>query len=161
MLIELSVALTYFIPIAVLDTIIDKLLFNTLTILIGLTILISSVLIFTSKPQLIKIKSKKKKKKKNTFIYQINNRALIADFKKNIFFSLFTFLILIGLILIKEMHIPNLKWQLTQQPFYLKFFYNTLLIFGIVLIFWSIIDFIKLIFNYHYSATPLNPKKEN
>jgi hypothetical protein len=166
MLVELSFALNYFIPIAVIEPILNKIIFNTLTILIGLTILISSVLIFTSKPQLITInkKSKKKKKKKKgkeTLIYQINSEGLLVHFKKNIFFSLITFIILIGLILVKEIQIPNLKWQLNQQPLFLKFLFNALLIFGTILIFWCIIDFVKLIFNYRYSARPLNSKKEN
>ena len=156
MLIELSLALNYFIPIAALEPILDKLLFNTLSILIGLTILISSVLIFTSKPQLIKVKGGKKKKER---IYQINTNELTVYFKKNIYFSLFTFIILIGLILIKEMQLPNLKWQLIQQPLSLRFFYNALLIFGIILIFWSIIDFIKLIFNFKHSIAPLKSKR--
>jgi len=80
---------------------------------------------------------------------------------KCIFFSLYTYIVVIGIVLIKEMQLPNLKWQLIEQPYFLNIFLNSVILFGIMLIFWPIIDFIKLIFNLKYSLTKLKSKVEN
>ena len=158
MLIELSIALNYFIPITILEPILEKILFNSISIFVGVKFLLSILLKFTSKPQLIKIKKKSKKKK---FTYYLQSLDLTPEFKKNVFFTLYTFIVLLGLVLIKEIQLPNLKWQLIKQPYFLKFFFNSLMLFGFMLIFWSIIDFIKLIFNLKFSLTKLKSKVEN
>ena len=159
MLIELSIAINYFTPTNDLDPILDKILFNSISIFIGLKFLLSFFLKFTSKPHLLKIKANSKKK--NKIKYRLQSVDITTDLKNNVFFSLYTYIVLIGLVLFKEMHLPNLKWQLIEQPYFLKFFFNSIMIFGIMLIFWSIIDFIKLIFNLKYSLTKVKSKVEN
>ena len=161
MLIELSIGINYFTPINTLDPILDKILFNSISIFIGMKFLLSFFLKFTSKPQLLKIKANSKKNKKNKIKYRLQSLAITTELKNNVFFSLYTYIVLIGLVLIKEMHLPNLKWKLIEQPYFLKFFFNSIMIFGIMLIFWSIIDFIKLIFNLKYSLTKVKSKVEN
>ncbi len=161
MLIELSIAINYFTPTNDLDPILDKILFNSISIFLGMKFLLSFFLKFISKPQLIKIKAKSKKNKKNKFTYRLQSLVITTELKNNVFFSLYTYIVVIGIVLIKEMQLPNLKWQLIEQPYFLNIFLNSVILFGIMLIFWSIIDFIKLIFNLKYSLTKLKSKVEN
>ena len=123
--------------------------------------LLSFFLKFISKPQLIKIKAKSKKNKKNKFTYRLQSLVITTELKNNVFFSLYTYIVVIGIVLIKEMQLPNLKWQLIEQPYFLKFLFNSLIIFGLMLIFWSIIDFFKLIFNLKFTLTKMKSKVEN
>ncbi len=161
MLIELSIAINYFTPTNTLDPILEKILFNSISIFLGMKFLLSFFLKFISKPQLIKIKANSKKKKKNKFTYRLHSLVITPELKKNILFSFYTYIVLVVLVLIKEIQLPNLKWQLIEQPYFLKFFLNSIMLFGIMLIFWSIIDFIKLIFNLKFSLTKLKSKVEN
>jgi hypothetical protein len=161
MLIELSIAINYFTPTNDLDPILDKILFNSISIFLGMKFLLSFFLKFISKPQLIKIKAKSKKNKKNKFTYRLQSLVITTELKNNVFFSLYTYIVVIGIVLIKEMQLPNLKWQLIEQPYFLKFLFNSLIIFGLMLIFWSIIDFFKLIFNLKFTLTKMKSKVEN
>jgi len=107
MLIELSIAINYFTPTNDLDPILDKILFNSISIFLGMKFLLSFFLKFISKPQLIKIKAKSKKNKKNKFTYRLQSLVITTELKNNVFFSLYTYIVVIGIVLIKEMQLPN------------------------------------------------------
>jgi hypothetical protein len=73
--------------------------------------------------------------------------ALVDELKDNALFSLYTFLCVLLLFFLKEIDIPFVKWFIEIEKISKVFVLNTFILIGNFLIFYAIIDSIKVVFN--------------
>ena len=137
----------------VMKPLLEKLIFNSVSILVGLSIAVVGIFLSSINTVYLSIyRLTKSKKKKNSFsdneisVIKSKLTELVDELKENSMFSLYTFLIVIVLFFIKEVDFPYLKWFIESDLFTKVFAFNLIILTGNFLIFWSIIDSMKVVF---------------
>ncbi|MCI2230544.1 hypothetical protein MC378_15315 [Polaribacter sp. MSW13] len=137
----------------VMKPLLEKLIFNSVSILVGLSIAVVGIFLSSINTVYLSIyRLTKSKKKKNSFsdneisVIKSKLTELVDELKENSMFSLYTFLIVIVLFFIKEVDFPYLKWFIESDLFTKEFAFNLIILTGNFLIFWSIIDSMKVVF---------------
>lgn len=138
---------------SVMKPLLEKLIFNSVSILVGLSIAVVGIFLSSINTVYLSIyrltKSKKKKESfsdKEIAVIKSKLTDLVDELKENSMFSLYTFLVVIILFFIKEIDFPYLKWFIESEIFTKEFAFNTIILIGNFLIFWSIIDSMKVVF---------------
>jgi len=148
----LSFAICFFIKQDTLATLLEKLIFNAVSILVGLSIAIIGIFLSSINTIYLSIYKIVKTKDQQVFtekeIRQIKNKLseLVDELKENALFSLYAFIVVVLLFFIKEIDIPHLQWIIQDTFFTKSFCINLIILFGNFLIFWAIIDSIKVVF---------------
>tara|TARA_R110000764_G_scaffold137498_1_gene225423 strand:+ start:1701 stop:2225 length:525 start_codon:yes stop_codon:yes gene_type:complete len=148
-----SISLNALIEPNVMKPLLEKLIFNSVSILVGLSIAVVGIFLSSINTVYLSIYSlTKSKKKKESFsnneiaIIKSKLTDLVDELKENSMFSLYTFLVVIILFFIKEIDFPYIKWFIESEVFTKEFTFNTIILIGNFLIFWSIIDSMKVVF---------------
>jgi hypothetical protein len=148
-----SISLNALIEPNVMKPLLEKLIFNSVSILVGLSIAVVGIFLSSINTVYLSIyrltKSKKKKESfSNNEIAIIKSKLtdLVDELKENSMFSLYTFLVVIILFFIKEIDFPYIKWFIESEVYTKEFAFNTIILIGNFLIFWSIIDSMKVVF---------------
>lgn len=153
LIISTSICFTALIEPIVMKPLLEKLIFNSVSILVGLSIAVVGIFLSSINTVYLSIyrltKSKKKKESfsnKEISVIKSKLTELVEELKENSLFSLYTFLIVIILFFLKEVDFPYLKWFVESTTFTKEFSFNTIILIGNFLIFWSIIDSMKVVF---------------
>lgn len=148
-----SFALNAFIEPNVINPLLEKLIFNSVSILVGLSIAIVGIFLSSINTVYLSIYRLTKTENKNEVfsdddIQLIKSKLtdLVDELKENSLFSLYAFLIVIILFFVKEVDIPYVKWFIESSILTKNFVFNSLILIGNFLIFWSIIDSMKVVF---------------
>jgi len=131
----------------------EKLIFNSISILVGLSIAIVGIFlssinsVYLSLYRLTKVKDKSESFTDGEIqIIKETLSELVDELKENSLFSLYTFLAVIIIFFFKEIDIPYIKWFIESTVVSKLYVINTLILIGNFLIFWSIIDSIRVVF---------------
>ncbi|SFN85324.1 hypothetical protein [Salegentibacter flavus] len=131
----------------------EKLIFNSISILVGLSIAIVGIFLSSINTVYLSIyRLTKNKDQEEIFtteeIQNIKSKLseLVDELKENSLFSLYTFLAVIVIFFLKEIDIPNVTWFIQSEFITKVFVINTLILIGNFLIFWAIIDSMKVVF---------------
>ena len=153
LILVISIGLNTFIERSIMKPLLEKLIFNSVSILVGLSIAIVGIFLSSINTVYLSIyRLTKAKKKKESFTNQeiqiIKSKLtdLVDELKENSLFSLYTFLTVIIFFFIKEVDFPYLKWFIESKVVTKTFVFNTMILIGNFLIFWSIIDSMKVVF---------------
>tara|TARA_E500000318_G_C3565166_1_gene215340 strand:+ start:1981 stop:2505 length:525 start_codon:yes stop_codon:yes gene_type:complete len=153
LILVLSIGLNAFIEPSVMKPLLEKLIFNSVSILVGLSIAIVGIFLSSINTVYLSIyRLTKSKKKKESFtdeeirIIKSKLTELVDELKENSLFSLYSFLIVIILFFVKEVDFPYLKWFIESDIITKVFVFDTIILIGNFLIFWSIIDSMKVVF---------------
>lgn len=134
-----------------INNLLDKVFFNTLSILIGLSIAIVGIFLGSINSlylSLYKMIKKDGSQFSEQEIQSIKNglNDLIAELRDNTFLSIYGLVAIIVAFVFKYIDIPRINWFIDSTVFTKTFCINTLIIFISTLIFWSIIDSVKVVF---------------
>ncbi|MCB0370374.1 MAG: hypothetical protein KDD45_13355, partial [Bdellovibrionales bacterium] len=137
----------------VIKPLLEKLIFNSVSIMVGLSIALVGIFLSSINTVYLSIyRLTKSRKKKESFtdgeIQQIKSKLteLVDELKDNSLFALYAFLFVIVLFFIKEVDFPYVHWFIESKIFTKIFVYDTIILIGNFLIFWSIIDSMKVVF---------------
>ncbi len=149
----LTIILCSFINQELLSNLLEKLIFNAVSILVGLSIAIVGIFlssintIYLSIYKILKIKDQQVFSEEEISTIKSQLSDLVDELKSNALFSLFAFLIILLLFFFKEIDIPYVSWFI-QSAFLTKtYMIHFLITFGNFLIFWAIIDSVKVVFD--------------
>jgi hypothetical protein len=153
LIIFVSISFNALIEPNVMKPLLEKLIFNSVSILVGLSIAVVGIFLSSINTVYLSIyrltKSKKKKESfsdKEITVIKSKLTDLVDELKENSMLSLYTFLVVIILFFIKEIDFPCVKWFIESEIFTKGFAFNTIILIGNFLIFWSIIDSMKVVF---------------
>jgi hypothetical protein len=164
--------LSYFICLwtkeTILEILLDKIFFNTLSILIGLTIAI--VGIFLGSVNSLYLSLYKMVKKDGTQFsdseiesIKIGLDSLIKELKQNSLLSIYGLVTIILLYIFKTIDIPHIRWFIHSCVITKNFTIHLFIIFISALIFWTIIDSIKVVFSitksFEFTREANHPRK--
>ena len=147
-----SVVISLLIDQAVLSSLLQKMIFNAVAVLVGLSIAVVGIFLSSINSMYLSIYRLTKTKDNHTFsdteIQEIKDglSALVNELKENALFSLYTFIIVLLLFFLKEIDIPYIKWFIEIKALSKVFMLNTLILLGNFLIFYAIIDSTKVVF---------------
>lgn len=145
-------ALCYFIKQETLASLLEKLIFNAVSILVGLSIAIIGIFlssintIYLSIYKIVKVKDQVVFTDKEIQKIKGQLSGLVDELKENALFSLYAFIAVLLLFFVKEIDIPHLQWFIQDNFLTKAFCTNCVILFGNFLIFWAIIDSIKVVF---------------
>ncbi|MBP6755495.1 MAG: hypothetical protein KA210_05045 [Bacteroidia bacterium] len=148
-----ATALTMFIEPVKLSSLLEKLIFNAVSVLVGLSIAIIGIFlssintIYLSIYKILKTKDQQVFTKKEINKIKDGLSELVEELKENAIFTLFAFIIILTLFFIKDLDLPYIKWFIESSVITKEFVINLLILLGNFLIFWSIIDSTKVVFN--------------
>jgi hypothetical protein len=148
----LSLLICFFIDQHRLSDLLEKLIFNAVSVLVGLSIAVIGI--FLSSINTIYLSIYKIVKTKDTEVFtekDINKiksklSKIVKELKENAMFSLYTFIIVLLLYFFKDINIPHIKWFIDGPYITKELCLNILVIWGNFLIYWSIIDSMKTVF---------------
>ena len=153
LILVLSIWLNIFIDPSTMKPLLEKLIFNSVSILVGLSIAIVSIFLSSINTVYLSIyRLTKSKNGEESFtdeqIELIKSKLtdLVDELKENSLFSLYTFLLVVILFFIKEADFPYIKWFIEVNIITKAFVFDTIILIGNFLIFWSIIDSMKVVF---------------
>ncbi|WP_067145647.1 hypothetical protein [Pseudotamlana agarivorans] len=153
LILVLSIGLNALIEPSVMKPLLEKLIFNSVSILVGLSIAIVGIFLSSINTVYLSIyRLTKSKKKKESFtdeeigIIKSKLTDLVDELKENSLFSLYTFLTVIILFFVKEVDFPYLKWFIESKIITKVFVFDSIILIGNFLIFWTIIDSMKVVF---------------
>lgn len=135
----------------IINNLLDKVFFNTLSILIGLSIAIVGIFLGSINSlylSLYKMIKKDGSQFTDTEIQAIKNglNDLIKELRDDTFLSVYGLISIILAFVLKYIDIPRVNWFIDSTVFTKTFCINTLIIFISTLIFWSIVDSVKVVF---------------
>jgi hypothetical protein len=134
-----------------IDNLLDKVFFNTLSILIGLSIAVFWIFLGSINSLYLSL-YKMIKKDGSIFtdeeIEEIKKGLsdLVKELKDNAFLSIYGLVVILILFVLKTIDIPSVKWFIESPILSKSFCINVLIIFISMLIFWSIIDSVNVVF---------------
>ena len=152
-LLLLSFLICFFTDEKVLSSLLEKLIFNAVSILVGLSIAIIGIFLSSINTIYLSIYKIVKTKDQQIFtdqeIQKIKSQLsdLVDELKSNALFSLYAFITVLVLFFIKEIDIPHLQWFIRDTFLTKTFCVNLTILFGNFLIFWAIIDSVKVVFD--------------
>lgn len=149
-----------------LVALLDKVFFNTLSILIGLSIAIVGIFLGSVNSLYLSLYKMIKKDGTQFSDMEINEikeglNSLIKELKDNSLLSIYGLVIIIFLYILKTIDIPFLKWFIDSELLTKNFTIHLSIIFISALIFWSIIDSVKVVFDITKSFELTKDKTEN
>jgi hypothetical protein len=135
-----------------LEALLDKVFFNTLSILIGLSIAIVGIFLGSVNSLYLSLYKMIKKDGTQFTDEEIDGiktglNSLIKELKDNSLLSIYGLVAIIILYIFKTMDIPFVKWFIESNIFTKNLTIHVTIIFISTLIFWSIIDSVKVVFN--------------
>lgn len=137
--------------INLIKSFIDKLTFRVISSFVGLSIAI--VGIFLGSVSNIYLSLYKFKKTDNESLTDKEMATikggldeLIQELKENSIFTLFTYITILIIYVIREMDLPFIVWMLQHKYFTENIILNSLILMGSSLIFWAIWDSVKVVF---------------
>ena len=152
-LLLLSFLICFFANEKVISSLLEKLIFNAVSILVGLSIAIIGIFlssintIYLSIYKIVKAKDQRIFTDHEIQIIKSQLSDLVAELKSNALFSLYVFISILVLFFVKEMDIPYVQLFI-KDTFLTKIFcVNLTILFGNFLIFWAIIDSVQVVFN--------------
>ncbi|OSY89039.1 hypothetical protein WH52_05100 [Tenacibaculum holothuriorum] len=152
-IIIISLILNSSIDSVVMKGLLEKLIFNSVSILVGLSIALSGIFLSSINTVYLSIyRMTKTKKKKESFsdeeIQMIKSKLteLVDELRENSMFSLYSFLSVITLFFIKEIDFPYIQWFIESEIITKIFVFDSIILIGNFLIFWSIIDSMEVVF---------------
>jgi len=146
-----SIILSSFIDQQSLSMLLEKMIFNAVSILVGLSIAIIGIFlssintVYLSIHRIVKTKERVFTDKEIEAI-KSGLSDLVNELKENALFSLYTFFLVLLLFFFKELDIPYIKWFVESNLITKEFVLNTFILIGNFLIFYAIIDSIKVVF---------------
>ena len=153
LILVLSIWLNIFIDPSTMKPLLEKLIFNSVSILVGLSIAIVGIFLSSINTVYLSIyRLTKSKNGEESFtdeqIELIKSKLtdLVDELKENSLFSLYTFLLVVILFFIKEADFPYIKWFIEVNIITKAFVFDTIILIGNFLIFWSIIDSMNVVF---------------
>jgi hypothetical protein len=141
----------YWTPEEKIDILLDKVFFNTLSILIGLSIAIVGIFLgsinslYLSLYKMIKTDGSLFSDEEIAQI-KVGLKSMIKELRDNTFLSVYSLIAIILLFVIKSVDIPAIKWFIESNIITKNFTINVCIIFISSLIFWSIVDSVKVVF---------------
>lgn len=147
-----SVLISLLINQQVLSALLEKMIFNAVAVLVGLSIAVIGIFLSSINSMYMSIYRLTKTKDNHTFtdkeIQEIKQglSGLVDELKENALFSLYTFIVVLVLFFFKEIDIPYIKWFIEIEVLSKVFMLNTLILLGNFLIFYAIIDSTKVVF---------------
>lgn len=134
-----------------INNLLDKVFFNTLSILIGLSIAIVGIFLGSINSLYLSLYKMIKKDGSQFTDSEIQNikdglNGLIKELREDTFLSIYSLIFIIVAFVFKYIDIPYVKWFIDSPTFTKAFTINTLIIFVSSLIFWSIVDSVKVVF---------------
>jgi hypothetical protein len=134
-----------------IDNLLDKVFFNTLSILIGLSVAIVGIFLGSINSlylSLYKMVKTDGKQFNDEEIQKIKDGLdiLIKELKENTFLAVYGLIIIIVAFVTKYIDIPRIRWFIDSETASKAFFINVLIIFISELILWSIVDSVKVVF---------------
>lgn len=147
-----SLLICLFINQTVLGELLEKMIFNALAVLVGLSIAIIGIFLssinsmYLSFYKLIKTKDNQTLNEDDIKKIKDGLSGLVDELKENALFSLYIFLVIIVLFFFKEINIPCIKWFIEIKLLSKVFVTNYLILIGTFFIFYSIIDSLKVVF---------------
>lgn len=147
-----SIFLSIFIEQTVLSDLLEKMIFNAVAVLVGLSIAVVGIFLSSINTMYLSIYRLTKTKDNHTFtdaeIEKIKSGLsdLVDELKENALFSLYTFIIVLVFFFFKQLDIPFVRWFIESGVVTKVFVLNTLILFGNFLIFYAIIDSTKVVF---------------
>lgn len=147
-----SVLISLLINQQVLSDLLEKMIFNAIAVLVGLSIAVIGIFLSSINSMYMSIYRLTKTKDNHTFsdkeIQEIKQglSSLVDELKENALFSLYTFIAVLILFFFKEIDIPYIKWFIEIEILSKVFMLNTLILLGNFLIFYAIIDSTKVVF---------------
>jgi len=150
-LLAVSFLICYWTSEEMINNLLDKVFFNTLSILIGLSIAIVGIFLGSINSlylSLYKMIKKDGSQFTDEEIQAIKNglNDLITELREDTFLSVYGLISIIIAFVLKYIDIPRVKWFIDSTIFTKTFCVNTLIIFISTLIFWSIVDSVKVVF---------------
>lgn len=147
-----AVGLSLLIDQKTLSELLEKMIFNAVAVLVGLSIAVVGIFLSSINSMYLSIYRLTKTKDNHTFsdkeISDIKEGLtdLVDELKENALFSLYAFIIILVLFFIKEIDIPYVKWFIESALVTKTFVLNTIILIGNFLIFYAIIDSTKVVF---------------
>ncbi len=134
-----------------IDILLDKVFFNTLSILIGLSIAIVGIFLGSINSLYLSLYKMIKKDGSQFTDKEINNikvglNDMIKELRENTFLSVYSLIAIIVLFVIKSIDFPYIHWFVDSSIITKIFSVNVFIIFISTLIFWSIVDSVKVVF---------------
>jgi hypothetical protein len=135
-----------------LSSLLEKIIFNAVSVLVGLSIAIIGIFlssintIYLSMYKILKTKEQQIFTRKEIKEIKVGLSDLVDELKENTVFTLYTFIITLTLFFIKDLDLPYIKWFIESSVVTKEFVMNHLILLGNFLIFWATIDSTKVVF---------------
>lgn len=158
--------LTLYIETSRLNELLEKLVFNGVSVLVGLSIAV--VGIFLSSINTIYLSIYKIFKTKDQHVFtgeeikeiKLGLSELVNELKENAIFTLFIFFTTLLLFFFKNVDIPHIKWFIESSVATKEFVINFLILTGNFLIFWAILDSTRVVFKITKAFELMNDNQE-
>lgn len=147
-----SFSLTLFIDRGILSALLEKIIFNAISVLVGLSIAIIGIFLssintlYLSLYKIVKTKNQEVFNKDEIATIKNGLNNIVKELKDNTMHILSVFVIILVLFLLKEVDIPKISWFIDSNVITKEFIINCFILIGNFLIFWAIIDSIQVIF---------------
>lgn len=134
-----------------IETLLDKVFFNTLSILIGLSIAIVGIFLGSINSLYLSLYKMIKKDGSQFTDDEINQikaglKEMIKELSDDTFLSIYGLIAIILLFVTKTIDFPHIYWFVESKTITKGFTINVFIIFISTLIFWSIVDSVKVVF---------------
>jgi hypothetical protein len=134
-----------------IDILLDKVFFNTLSILIGLSIAIVGIFLGSINSLYLSLYKMIKKDGSQFSDIEIDTikdglSDMIKELRDDTFLSVYSLITIIVLFVIKSIDFPYIHWFIESTVITKNFSVNVFIIFISTLIFWSIVDSVKVVF---------------
>lgn len=151
-IIALSLFLALFIKPIEMNNLLEKLVFNAVSILVGLSIAVVGIFLgsinsmYLSIYKIIKTKDQTILTEEEIVKMKTGLSEIVDELKDNAVFSLFCFIAVLIFFFLKVVDLPYFHWFIDGNFFTKEFFLNLLILIGNFLIFYAIIDSILVVF---------------
>jgi membrane protein required for beta-lactamase induction len=148
----LSLLLTLFIKPTDMNLLLEKLVFNAVSILVGLSIAVVGIFLgsinsmYLSIYKIIKTKNQTILTEKEIVKMKTGLSEIVDELKDNAIFSLFCFIAVLIFFFLKAVDLPYIHWFIDGNFYTKEFFLNLFILVGNFLIFYAIIDSIFVVF---------------
>lgn len=153
LILAVSLFLSIFIKPIDMNDLLEKLVFNAVSILVGLSIAVVGIFLgsingmYLSIYKIIKTKNQTILTEKEIIKIKNGLSEIVDELKQNAVFSLFCFIAVLICFFLKVINIPYFHWFIDGALFTKEFFLNLSILIGNFLIFYAIIDSILVVFH--------------
>lgn len=147
-----SILLSLSIEQAVLSDLLEKVIFNAVAVLVGLSIAVVGIFlssintIYMSLYRLTRNNNNESFSDEEIRAIKKGLSELVGELKDNALFSIYVFIGVLVLFFFKEVDVPFLRWFIEIKLLSKVFVINTMILIGNFLIFYAIIDSTKVVF---------------